>query len=270
MEIWQTAVVGIVQGFTEFLPVSSSAHIVYAERLVGISGLGLQLTIIVHFGSLLAICIALWHRLVPVTLGTISGIGQLLRGQSPWSNVDFRWGMYIIIGTIPAAIIGLSIESTVENAFADPRWPSAFLLFTGTLLFVTRWIPVSNTPLNWWRAILVGFAQALAIFPGVSRSGTTITAGLLLGADRQKAAEFSFLLAIPIILGPSLIEIASISASASAGDSAGVPALFVGMVTSLVASLIAIKWLINFVRRGRLSWFAWYCWTVGVIGLIVF
>jgi undecaprenyl-diphosphatase len=270
VEIWQAALVGIVQGLTEFLPISSSAHIMFAERLLGVSEAGLQFTIIVHFGTLLAVCIALWHRLVPVTIATFSGLVSLLRGRSPWNDVNFRWGAYIILGTIPAAVIGLLLEDQIGEAFDHPRWAAAYLAVTGVILFATHFATPLRQDVTLRRAIVIGFAQALAILPGISRSGTTISVGLLLGVDRRKAAEFSFLLAIPIILGPSILTLLDISSAVTGGDTASIWPLLTGMLCAMGSGILAIKLLLRFVQSGKLLWFAYYCWIVGGLGIMLF
>ena len=266
MEPWQAAVVGVVQGLTEFLPVSSSGHIVFIERLLGVEDTGLRFTIIVHLGTLVAVVVALWYRVAPVARGTVSGIVGLARGHSSWSDRNFRWGIYVLAGTVPAAVFGLSVEHYVAAAFEDPRTASGALLITGALLFATRFVPANTRDMGWASTVAVGCAQALAIFPGISRSGTTIATGLFMGVERQSAAEFSFLLSIPVILGPSLMTIGSL-ASVPGSELVN---LALGFVVSAVSGYFAIKMLLRFVQQGRLSWFAYYCWLVGILGLAYF
>lgn len=267
MEPWKTAVVGIVQGLTEFLPVSSSAHIVFAERLLHLNGQGLELTVIVHFGTLVAVVVAMWYRIVPIVQGTLGGVVKLTHGASPWDDEHFRWGAFIVLATIPAAVVGVMFERQVSAAFGDPRMVSGLLLVTGTLLFTTRFAPQPGRDLRWWSALAVGLAQAVAILPGISRSGSTIATGLFCGIDRRKAVEFSFLLSIPIILGPSLLTIGEIVARFQAANA--VP-LAVGCVVSGMTGYVAVRLLIGFVQRRGLTWFAYYCWAVGLVGLLIF
>ncbi len=271
MEVWQAVVIGIVQGFTEFLPISSSAHIVFSEHLLGVTQSGLRFTILVHFGTLLAVCIALWPRLALVVSGTIKGLGSLLRGRSPWADENFRWGVYIIVGSIPAGIIGLMFEDHIDRAFGEPRWAAGFLLLTGVILFITVLAKQTHGNVTLWRAIVIGCAQALAILPGISRSGSTIAAALYLGIERRKAAEFSFLLAMPVILGPAILTIGDlVTASGAESDSSGTLPLVVGTFAALISGVFAIRVLLKFVQQGRLSWFAYYCWVVGGLGLVFF
>lgn len=270
MEIWQAAVVGIVQGFTEFLPISSSAHIVFAEQLLGVHDENLRLTIIVHLGTLLAVCVALWYRLSPVISGTLRGFTVIARGGNPWADEDFRWGAYITVGTVPAVVIGLAFRSEIQQLFTSPRWAATFLLVTGVTLFGTRFRAASEGEFTWLRAVIVGCAQAFAILPGISRSGATIASALYLGTERRRAAEFSFLLAIPVILGPSILTIADITSSAPGTASVGVAALAAGLVAAFVSGLFAIRVLLGFVQRGQIHWFAWYCWAAGGAAFMIF
>jgi len=270
VQLWQATVVGIVQGFTEFLPISSSAHIVFAEQLLGVSDENLHLTIIVHLGTLLAVCVALWYRLSPVITGTLRGLILVARGGNPWADEDFRWGTYITIGTVPAVVIGLGFRDEIQQLFTSPRWAAAFLLVTGAVLFGTRFRTAGEGGFTWVRATIVGCAQAFAILPGISRSGATIASALYLGTDRRRSAEFSFLLAIPVILGPALITIAEIASAAPDAAVIGVGALAAGLVAAFVSGLFAIKVLLGFVQRGQVHWFAWYCWIVGGGAFLIF
>jgi len=267
VEIWKSAVVGLVQGLTEFLPVSSSAHIVFAGKFLGIREGKLDLTIVVHVGTLLAVFAALWYRVAPVVRGTLAGLGDLVRGRSPWHNNDFRWGVYLVVGTVPAAVIGALFEGPIEEAFNDPSFAAAMLIVTGGLLFGTHFVRNATREMGWWSTLAVGFAQALAIFPGISRSGSTIAMGLFCKVDRQKAAEFSFLLAIPVILGGSILWFFEKTGHPQA---VGIASLAVGLIVSAASGYFAIKVLLHFVRQGRLSWFAYYCWAVGLLGLLLF
>jgi undecaprenyl-diphosphatase len=266
VEIWQAAIVGVVQGVTEFLPISSSAHIVFSTHLLGVSEGSLRFTIFVHFGTLVAVFAALWYRVGPVMQGTIGGVGMLLRGRSPWSDERFRWGAFIMVGTIPAGVIGLAFKEAIGDAFQDPAAAGGFLIATGAILFTTRFARTGSGDVGAKGAITVGFAQALAILPGISRSGTTIATGMLLGVDRQKAAEFSFLLAIPVILGPSILTIGEVVA----GPTADIAPLVVGFVAAGLSGYLSIRALFRFVREGRLSWFAYYCWIAGALAIVLF
>ena len=268
MELWKSALVGVVQGLTEFLPVSSSAHIVFAEHFLGITRGRLDLTIFVHLGTLVAVFVAMWYRVVPVARGTVVGLGELVRGRSPWGIGDFRWGLYLVVGTIPAAVFGELYKGRIEETFDDPWFVSAMLLVTGGLLFATRFVRRATGDVGWWSSIAVGCAQALAIFPGISRSGSTIAMGLLMRVERQKAAEFSFLLAIPVILGGSVLWVSEMIGSGQAQS--GLAPLLVGMGAAGICGYLAILVLLRFVQRGRLSWFAYYCWAVGLLGLFHF
>ncbi len=266
MEVWQAAIVGLIQGVTEFLPISSSAHIVFSTHLLGVVEGGLRFTIIVHFGTLVAVFAALWYRIAPVVRGTLVGMGEIARGRSPWGEPDFGWGLYVIVGTIPAGVLGLAFEDAIAEAFASPIGASAFLMATGAILFATRFAGSGSRDMRWSSAIVVGFAQALAILPGISRSGTTIAAALLAGTDRRKAVEFSFLLSIPVILGPSLLTIGELAT----GPEVPLAPLAIGFLAAALAGYVSVRLLVRFVQQGRLSWFAYYCWLVGGLGVVLF
>ncbi len=264
MDVWQAALLGAIQGLTEFLPVSSSGHLVLGQYFLGITEGHLTMTIILHFGSLVAVFVAMWYRLEPVITGSLRGVPDLVRLKWPKENTDFLWGVYIIVGTIPAVVIGLSFKDEIESSLEDPRFACAMLIVTGIILFSTRFVRARPRPLGWLNSLVIGLGQALAILPGISRSGTTISTGLWLGIDRKEAAEFSFLLSIPVILGPSLIEIGAVVSDPQGN---AVP-LAAGFLTAAVSGYFAIRLLLRFVQQGRFSWFAYYCWAVGLAGLI--
>lgn len=268
MELWKGAAVGAVQGFTEFLPISSSAHVVFMEHFLGITTGRLDLTIFVHLGTLVAVFVAMWYRLIPIMRGTVAGFVELTRGRSPWILVDFRWGVYIVVGTIPAAVIGMLFQDAIERAFDDPSIASAMLLVTGGLLFATHFVRGTTRDMGLWSSVAVGLAQAVAILPGISRSGSTIATGLFLKVERQKAAEFSFLLAIPVILGGSILWIYGMQGNP--GSPSDLTPLLVGMVAAAICGYAAIIVLLRFIQRGKLSWFAYYCWAAGILGLLTF
>ena len=263
MDIWQAALLGVIQGLTEFLPVSSSGHLVLSQYFLGVTEGQLTMTIILHFGSLIAVFVAMWYRLQPVITGTLRGVPDLVRMRWPSENTDFMWGVYIIVGTIPAVVIGLSFKDQIETALSDPRFACAMLLVTGAILLSTRFVRSKPRKLGWINSLVIGIGQALAILPGISRSGTTISTGLWLGIDRRSAAEYSFLLSIPVILGPSLIEIGGVLT----GPEGSLLPLAIGFLTAGISGYFAIRVLLRFVQQGRFYWFAYYCWAVGILGL---
>ncbi|OQB40908.1 MAG: Undecaprenyl-diphosphatase [Candidatus Latescibacteria bacterium ADurb.Bin168] len=265
MSVFEAAVVGVIQGLTEFLPVSSSAHIVYAEHFLGIREGNVDLAIVVHLGTLVAVFAAMGYRIAPIIRGTIAGVADLTARRSPWAREEFRWATYIIVGTIPAALLGVLFEHPLKETFGNPLQTSVLLMGTGIILFATRFVVQNDRNWGLFGALAVGFAQALAILPGISRSGSTISVGLFLKIEREKAAEFSFLLSIPVILGGALIHIAGMVGQQGGLALLSTP-LIAGFCTSAISGYAAVRILLSFVRNGALHWFALYCWIVGAAG----
>jgi undecaprenyl-diphosphatase len=271
MSVLQAILLGIVQGITEFLPISSSGHLVLGKALLGVHTQGIAFEVFVHFGTFLAVLTIFWGDCWNI----LRSWGTALRHPSPghWSlryqeDPFFRLGVLICLGTIPAVIIGLLFEHQVEAAFSHPLFVSFALLVTGTILLGTRWTKPKATRFGMVRALIIGCAQAFAILPGISRAGSTIAAGMYVGVERSEAARFSFLLALPVILGACVVEGKELLQT-------GVPpqeavTLFVGTIAAYVVGVIALKWLLGVIRRGRLDRFAYYCYAVGLAGLIWF
>jgi len=247
---------GILQGATEFLPVSSSGHLVLVPWLLGWPAPGLAFDVVVHWGTALAVIVYFWRD---------------------WVNIvkEARFfpknlASLILLGTLPAALLGYLLEDFFEGMFARPVAAAGFLLVTATLLAATEWLGRRERDLDkltWLDALIVGLAQALAILPGISRSGATIAAGLARGLRREPAARFSFLLATPIILGAGLLKVMDL---AQTGDlAAQAPMLVVGFVTAGVVGFGCIHFLMRYLQRRRLYPFAVYCAVVGIACLLV-
>ncbi|HOF60733.1 MAG TPA: undecaprenyl-diphosphate phosphatase [Candidatus Latescibacteria bacterium] len=269
MSVSEAAIVGVIQGMTEFLPVSSSAHIVYAEHFLGIKEGNVDLAIVVHLGTLVAVFGAMWYRIAPIIRGTIAGVADLAVRRSPWAREEFRWAAYIIVGTVPAALLGVLFEDSLKETFGNPFQTSVLLIGTGIILFATRFVRRNDRDWGLSPALAVGFAQALAILPGISRSGSTISMGLFLRIEREKAAEFSFLLSIPVILGGAIIHIAGMVEQTGGLGLLSEP-LIAGFCTSAISGYAAVRVLVSFVKKGALHWFAVYCWIVGAAGMWYF
>ena len=256
---------GVLQGATEFLPVSSSGHLVLAPWLFGWPTPGLAFTIVAHWGTALAVVAYFWRDWVNVAQAAL----RSLRERS-LANPQARLAWGIVLGTIPAALIGFLLEDFFEDMFARPATAASFLLVTAALLATTEWLGRRERDLDeltWLDALVVGLAQALAILPGISRSGATIAGGLARGLRREPAARFSFLLATPIILGAGLLKVLDL---AQAGDlAAQAPVLIVGFVTAGLVGLGCIHFLMRYLQRRRLYPFAVYCAVAGVACLLV-
>jgi undecaprenyl-diphosphatase len=271
MSVLQAVLLGIVQGVTEFLPISSSGHLVLGEALLGVHTQGIAFAVFVHFGTFLAVLTIFWADCWNI----LKAWGAALRRPSPghWSlcyqeDPFFRLGFLIVLGTIPAVIIGLLFEHEIETAFSHPLFVSSALLVTGTILLGTRWTRPRDTRFGMVRALMIGAAQAFAILPGISRAGSTIAAGMYAGVERSEAARFSFLLALPVIFGAAVVEGKELLHT-------GVPShevltSLIGTIVAYAAGTIALKWLLGVIRRGRLDRFAYYCYAVGLAGLIWF
>lgn len=265
MNIIQAIVLGIVQGATEFLPISSSAHLVLVPWLLGWAPPGLTFDTIVHWGTLAAVVLYftrdLWTIIRDWALGTLR-----LRPATPFT----RLGWLIILGTIPAMLMGILGEKAVESLFAAPAWAAGFLLITAGILLLSEHLGrqiKDSEMMSWWEALLIGLAQGLALAPGISRSGATIAMGLLLGLRRPSAARFSFLLSVPIIFGAGLLQLLDFIQMPTASESAGL--LVAGFLAAAVSGLAAIHFLLAFIRRRRLYPFAAYCAVLGVFGLLI-
>jgi undecaprenyl-diphosphatase len=271
MSVLQAVLLGIVQGVTEFLPISSSGHLVLGEALLGVHTHGIAFAVFVHFGTFLAVLTIFWGDCWNI----LKAWGTVLRRPSlgHWSlsyreDPFFRLGVLIILGTIPAVVIGLLFEHQVEAAFSHPLFVAFALLVTGTILLGTRWTKPKATRFGMIRALIIGAAQAFAILPGISRAGSTIAAGMYTGVERSEAARFSFLLALPVILGAAVVEGKELLQTGVPSEQA--VTLLIGAIVAYGAGAIALKWLLGVIRRGRLDRFAYYCYAVGLAGLIWF
>jgi undecaprenyl-diphosphatase len=237
---------------------------------MGMKEPALLLDTALHAGTLLAVCIFLSNDLKKMVTEGSHVTLEIFRGNGTWrslrENTYTGLILWTIAGTIPTGLIGVLFRDQLEMLFASVPVVSVMLLVTGSLLFITRWIPESysrRVNIGILTALAIGVAQGIAIIPGISRSGTTIVCGLLLGLAREQAARFSFLLSIPAVLGAVVLQL-----NAGGIEKVGVPALLTGFGASVIVGLIALTLLLGLVREGRLSYFAPYCWVVGLIGLL--
>ena len=258
MTIIQSIVLGIVQGLTEFLPVSSSAHLVIVPKLLNWSNLlhqnstQLSFDIVLHLGSLLAILTYFRNDII-----------SLAKDRTPANNKLLR---LLIFGTIPAAVIGFLFNDFFEELFGSVHKTAFLLIVTGIIILtaeltarLTRDMPAMQTK----DGLIIGLAQAAAIAPGISRSGSTISAGLMLGLNREAAARFSFLLAIPAVFGAFLFSLKETQANMFNFT------FLAGLVSSFVFSYLAIKFLLGYLQRGSLKVFGFYCLVAGAVILVV-
>lgn len=260
-------ILGVVQGLTEFLPVSSSGHLVIVQGLAGVKMPGISFEVAVHLGTLLAVLIALWPDVKTL-------LGGLTAPAPPGPRHPSRRGSgrrllaMMVVAFLPTGVIGLAGKDLFERLFDSPRAAAWALLVTGTILAVTPSLLGGRTRLlevKGRQALLVGTAQGLAIVPGLSRSGLTIAAGLAAGLEPDAAARFSFLLSVPAILGAAAVDSLDLLGSGALP----VPAapLLLGAFTATLTGIVSVRWMLSLVRRGRLRPFAYYCWALGILTL---
>lgn len=263
MTLWQAILLGILQGATEFLPVSSSGHLVIVPHLLNWPDPGLTLNVILHLGTLVAILAYFWSDLWRLLRAALLSL-RTRRLDDP----DARLAWAIVVATIPGAVLGVLLEDFFERLFGIPTAAAGFLLVTAALLLISEYFAKRELPItamSWWHAVWIGLAQALAIVPGLSRSGSTIAAGLLLGYRREDATRFSFLLSVPIVLGGGLYQMYKLL---RAGVGVVQLQIFgVGFLAAAVTGYLAITGLLMLVRRRSLWPFALYCAIFGVLVL---
>ena len=258
MGLLEAIILGIVQGLTEFLPVSSSGHIEIAKALLGISKQeqNLLMTIVVHAATALS-TIFVFRK----------DIKEIIRGlcQFKW-NKEFQFSLKVILSMIPATIVGLIFENEIELLFSgEILLVGCMLIVTGLLLFLADKAKNTNQDVNFLQALIIGMSQAISILPGVSRSGATISTSVLLGIDREKAARFSFLMVVPLILGKMGKDI--ISGDILIENTTIVPIL-TGFTAAFITGLFACRWMILLVKKSKLKYFSFYCFFVGTISII--
>ncbi len=264
MDTLQAIIMGLIQGLTEYLPVSSSGHLCLASHLFGIEAEeNLTFTIVVHVATVLSTIVILWRE-----------IWSLLKGLFEFKMNDAtRYVINIVISMIPIGIIGVFFKDTVEEIFGSGVFIVAvMLLVTATLLTFAYFAkPRQKEKIGMLDAFIIGVSQACAVLPGLSRSGTTIATGLLLGNKKESLAQFSFLMVIPPILGEALldgIKLLGDSTEAMAASTISPLTLLAGFLAAFVSGCVACKWMIGIVRRGKLIYFAIYCAIVGILSLI--
>lgn len=269
MTFFQALVLGIIQGLTEFLPVSSSGHLVLVQHLFGLRQPELIFDVAVHVGTLGAVCVYFYGDIIAM-IKAVSGwtYNRGWRTGTEQPVPEVRLAAMIILGSVPTAIIGLALHGIADILFSSVLLVGFMLLATGFWMWFTKGRDRSGkgvSRLNALRAVLIGIVQGAAVIPGISRSGATIAAGLYLGLNRETAARYSFLLSIPAIAGAALLSLTE----ATAAGSAKIPAILAGGAAAAVVGYAALWFLIYLVKKGRLFIFAPYCWIVGGIILML-
>jgi undecaprenyl-diphosphatase len=254
---------GIIQGLTEFLPVSSSGHLELAKHLFNDQSLAkesLMMTVVLHGATALSTMFILRKEVYQV----LNGLAQFFKTFK--TNDDFYFSLKIIISMLPAVIVGLIWEEQIDALFSgNILLVGTMLIVTGLLLFLADRAKTTNIKVSFLSSFIIGLSQAIAILPGVSRSGATISTSVLLGIDRDKAARFSFLMVVPLIFGKILKDISSGDLTANNDQTI---LLVVGFMAAFVTGLIACKWMISLVKRSQLKYFSFYCFIIGAVAII--
>lgn len=283
MDYIQAILLGIVQGLTEYLPVSSSGHLEIGKRLLGLTtDGGLTFDIVVHVATVLSTIVILWKEIAWIFKGLFSPLNPV--GTPPQDTIMNRFNdeqkyvIKILVSMIPIGFVGFVMMDWVEAAFNGKHVVGICLLVTALLLALTFYIrPKEKATISVKDAFVIGLAQAVAVLPGLSRSGSTIATGLLLGNSRKNMAQFSFLMVIPPILGEALLDIKHLVAPSAEYlaehpnvDDISLPVLAVGFIAAFLSGCLACKWMLSIVKKCKLIYFAIYCAIVGVIALIYF
>jgi undecaprenyl-diphosphatase len=260
ISLFQAIFLGFVQGLTEFLPVCSSGHLVFFQSLFELNEPPIFFDVMLHLGTLLAVVIYFWKDIWKIT----EGIATALKGKEGNREglILFLW---IILGTIPTGLMGILFKDWFESFFSEPKLVGGMLILTGLVLWLTRFAKKEGKPLGrmvWYDAIFIGIAQGIAIIPGISRSGATISTGLFCGLDRELTGKFSFLLSIPAILGATLLEYKKMDTAS------GIGTILIGTVVAFGVGILTLTFLMKIIKAGKLFNFSYYCCGMGLLMII--
>mgnify|MGYP002713082144 CR=1 FL=1 len=264
MSIWEALILGIIQGLTEFLPVSSSGHLQIGAALLGATtSENLLFTVIVHGATVLSTIVVFRNDILDIIKG-------LLKFEF---NEETKLVLFIVISMVPVGIVGVFFESQVEQFFdGQIVFVASMLMITGFILLASNYLKTKNKTgeITATSSFVIGLAQAFAVLPGISRSGSTIATALILGVDKEKATRFSFLMVIPPILGATLLKVKELFEQPSQHTAISTSALVVGFFAALFFGIIACKWMIRIVRKGNLVYFAYYCFIIATVTIIAY
>ncbi len=270
MTFFEAILLGILQGLTEFLPISSSGHLVLAQKFLGLKEPLVFFDVMLHLGTLAAIVVVYWRTIGRLIEGGFSAVGSSQFYRHPMATLnasaDLKFIWFILLGSIPTGIIAVLFKDSLESIFDKVQIVSIMLIVTGMILQLPRLrrSKEADASLKAWHAPLIGIAQGGAITPGISRSGTTISLALLFGISAKTAAEYSFLLSIPAILGAVALKIRDI------GDTAiPIYTTAAGMLAAFIVGYIALRYLLVVLNRGKFSIFSYYCIALGIVALII-
>ncbi len=273
MTLVQAIILGIVQGLTEFIPVSSSGHLVLVPHFLGWQFTKEQafiFDVLVQWGTLLSVFIYFWQDLTTIARAFVQGIVQGIFQRKPLVDPDAKMGWYLIVATVPAVVFGLLGKDLIEHAFASAKMTGYFLFLTAILLVIAELAGQrsrSMEEITWLDSLLIGFSQVLALLPGVSRSGATIAGGMTRHLDRSAAARFSFLMSVPVMLGAGVLAFKDLAELPTLNDF--LLPLLVGFLAALISGYIAIRWLIVYLSKHSLYLFAVYCTVLGLLVLFL-
>ena len=262
MSWFEALILGLIQGLTEYLPVSSSGHLAIGQALFGMNdgADNLMFTVAVHVATVLSTIVILW-----------SEIDWILKGLFKCElNAETKYVLNIIVSMIPVGIVGLFFKDQVEEIFGSGLLVVGFcLLITASLLLFSYYAkPRQKEHISWKDALVIGIAQAIAVLPGVSRSGSTIATGLMLGNKKESLAQFSFLMVIPPILGEALLDVLKMLKGEDVMGGIEALPLVIGFLAAFLSGCVACKWMINIVKKGKLIYFGFYCAIVGAVTII--
>ncbi|MDA0379274.1 MAG: undecaprenyl-diphosphate phosphatase [Bacteroidetes bacterium] len=268
MNWWESILLGLLQGLTEFLPVSSSGHLVLGQHLLGLEAGsdGVLFEVLLHFGTVMSIAWVYRARLGRLAADLVhaarrpASIAAAYREQP-----NVRLGAHVLLTMVPTGLVYVLFGDAIEEAFGSPRLAAGMLLVTGTLLLLTMWSNKGTRSVGPWNALLIGLAQAAAMIPGISRSGATICTALYQKIQPEEAADFSFLMLLPVVLGATALKLGE---AASVVGAAAWDVMLPGVLAAFLSGIVAIRLVIAFVRQGRFHLFAAYCFAVGVAGLL--
>ena len=280
MQWWEAVILGLVQGLAEFLPISSSGHLVLGQHFLGLSESAagdITFEVFVHFGTALSILTVYRMRVMRI-IGDLFGAVTNPRSVGaaiPPGTVDSKRGgeeasvrisIYVLLSMIPTGVVYVLFKEQLEAAFSDPRLVCMMLIVTGFLLLLTRLRPNPAGVFSPLKAIVVGVAQAFAMIPGISRSGATICTAIYQNVDRKEAADFSFLMLLPVVIGATLLKALDMMET---GITIGIFPLVLGTLVAYVSGIFAIRAVVILVQRRSLQYFAYYCFAVGILGLVL-
>jgi len=253
----EALILGIVQGLTEFLPVSSSGHLELGKALFNLhlaATDSITFDVIVHGGTALSTIVVFRKDIIQIIKGLF---------EFKW-NQETKFIFFVIISMIPAAFVGIVFEEQITQLFnGQVLLVGAMLIITSLLLFLADYAKKTHKSVNATEAFVIGVAQAIAILPGISRSGATISTSVILGIDREKAARFSFLMVLPLIIGKMILDVKTIYETGGDGMDISIFVLVIGFVAAFISGLFACRWMITLVKRAKLKYFAYYCFAVG-------